>query len=169
MEEIWKDITGYEGLYQVSNFGRVRSMYYGRAKMLKLCPAKDGYLRVCLAKNKTNTTRTVHRLVAETFIPNPNNYPQVNHKNEIKTDNSVGNLEWCSGKYNINFGTGILKRAKQRQKKVMQYDLNGKHIATFDSLKEAAFSIKQNCGTHISAVCLGKRKQTGGYVWKFAS
>ena len=98
MQEVWKDIEGYEGYYQVSNLGRVKQIKFNR--LLKLCCDNYGYLIVVLSKNGIHRTRTVHRLVAETFIPNESNYPQVNHKDENKTNNNVTNLECCDNKYN---------------------------------------------------------------------
>ena len=111
MEEIWKDIKGYEGLYQVSNLGRVKSFNYmntGKEKIKtptlqkKYTMKQGGYLQTTLYKNNKSKTVLVHRLVAEAFIPNPDNLPQVNHKDYNKTNNCVENLEWCSAKYNSN-------------------------------------------------------------------
>lgn len=118
--EFWKDIEGYEGLYQVSNLGRVRSldrvvyqiqkggkltpmMYKGQ--ILKMIHKPTGYVFCSLSKDNIQETKLVHRLVAEAFIPNPNNYPCVNHKDENKLNNVVENLEWCTHRYNVNYGT----------------------------------------------------------------
>lgn len=112
--EVWKDIKGYEGMYQVSNYGNVRSLDYrrmGAIKVLKPFNDKYGYKAICLVKNKQKHTFTVHRLVAIAFISNPNNYPCVNHKNEIRDDNRVENLEWCTVKYNTNYGGCLEKRS----------------------------------------------------------
>lgn len=107
MDEIWKDISGYEGLYQVSNLGNIKSFNYGghgKIKLLKLENFK-GYKRVVLSKNGKTKRYFVHRLVAMTFIPNPDDLPIVNHKDENKTNNNVNNLEWCTHEYNVNYGT----------------------------------------------------------------
>lgn len=106
--EEWKDIKGYEGIYQISNMGRVKSLSngkYKKEKIRKYRKDKDGYLQLNLHKNNVMTTFKVHRLVAEAFIPNPHNLPQVNHKDEDKTNNRVDNLEWCTVEYNNNYGT----------------------------------------------------------------
>lgn len=103
MKEVWKDIEGYEGLYQISNLGRVKRVATG--KVLKGGKDKDGYLMVKLYKNNIRSNKKIHRLVAEAFIPNPENKPQVNHADENKTNNSLDNLEWMTAKENINHGT----------------------------------------------------------------
>ena len=111
-EEIWKPIEGYEGLYEVSNTGRVRSIdrydsrnHFRRGRILKLSYDTVGYLIVGLHSNGKKKTYLVHRLVAPAFIPNPDNLPQVNHRDEDKTNNRVENLEWCDSKYNLSYGT----------------------------------------------------------------
>ena len=110
MMEEWKKIPGYEGLYEVSNMGNVRNVR--RNKLLRLSKTNNRYIRVSLCKNGIKTGLTVHRLVAEAFIPNPDNLPEVNHKDEDKTNNRVENLEWCDHKYNMNYGTRNI-RAKE--------------------------------------------------------
>lgn len=104
MEE-WKDIEGYEGLYQVSNLGRVKSLWFDKEKILKAYKNRYGYLCIGLCKYGKKKTYKIHRLVASAFIENSNNYPEVNHKDEVKTNNNVNNLEWCTREYNHNFGT----------------------------------------------------------------
>ena len=111
MEEIWKDIEGYEGLYQVSNFGNIRSLEtiapsgkFVKQIIRKQSKDKDGYCIIGLNKNKSQKTYKVHRLVAKSFIDNPNNLPEINHKDEDKTNNKVSNLEWCNSKYNLTYG-----------------------------------------------------------------
>lgn len=106
-KQIWKDIEGYKGLYQVSNTGRVRSLNYlhtGKTKVMKQGTNKGGYKVIGLHRNGKRKVHSVHRLVALAFIPNPNNYPFINHKDENKTNNAVWNLEWCTPKYNSNYG-----------------------------------------------------------------
>ena len=115
--EHWKDIEGYEGLYQVSDLGRVKALNYNKTGMERVLSAgKDtgGYMYVILHKNGKGKMCSVHRLVAQAFIPNPNGLPEINHKDECKTNNIVSNLEWCTAKYNMNYGNG----AKTRHSKV---------------------------------------------------
>lgn len=126
--EIWKDISGYEGLYQISNLSNVKSLsryvsrknqnnvesgYFTKEKIMKPRVDKDGYLYVGLYKNKKVNNFKIHRLVALAFIANPNNYPLINHKNEIKNDNRISNLEWCDYKYNANYGSCREKISKK--------------------------------------------------------
>lgn len=116
--EIWKDVEGYEGLYQVSNFGRVKSLNYrglGKEKVLKQGKHKQGYLLVHLYKDNKQKTSTVHKLVALAFLENPYNFPQVNHKDENKENNKVENLEFCSARYNINYGTRSERVSEKRK------------------------------------------------------
>lgn len=131
MNELWKDIKDYEGLYQVSNLGNVKSVekiieasnQYGakykclhKERILKPTVNKDGYYRVSLSKNNKVKNYLVHRLVAETFLDNPNNYPCINHKDENKQNNYLINLEFCTVKYNTNYGNGIKKRVESRKR-----------------------------------------------------
>ena len=162
MEEIWKDKKDYEGHYQVSNFGRVKSIKFGKEIILKQHINKGGYYYVCLLKNGKHKNYYVHRLVAEAFIDNPDNLPQVNHKDENKTNNSVDNLERCTNEYNHNYGT-INERISQSQSKpVLQYDLNGNLIKEWKSINE--------CGRNgfnqgdICKCCNGKRKTAKGFI-----
>lgn len=163
--EIWKDIKGYEGLYQVSNLGRVKSLNYRRTKkekILKTKESKDGYLRVTLSNNKDNKIYFIHRLVAQTFLCNPYNHKEVNHKDENKRNNYVDNLEWCTRKYNINYG----KRTLKTQKRIIQYDRKGNFIKEWNSISEC--DNKLNIAHQsICACCKGKRKTAGGYVWRY--
>lgn len=179
--EIWKPIKGYEGLYEVSNLGRVKSLNYrghGKEKILKLVkqsPFKgreSGYLIVGLYKNRKAKTYSMHRIVASTFIPNPNNLPCVNHKNEVKTDNRVENLEWCDVAYNNRYGTsskrgGISRRNRPEISKiVLQYLPCGKLIGRYPSIKEAYRQTGVDTNG-ISRACKGELINVGGYRWRF--
>ena len=171
--EIWKDIEGYEGLYQVSNLGKVKSLNYrrsGKEKLLKPNIRKDGYLQVSLCKNKKVKKILIHRLVAMVFIPNddPTNKTEVNHISEIKSDNSVWNLEWVTPKQNANHGTRTERIAKatrndkNRSKKVLCVELN----KIFPSINEAGRQLGLN-GGNISLCCNGKLKIAYGYHWEY--
>ena len=160
--EIFKDIEGYEGLYQISDHGRVKSLKYGKERILKPCMTCNGYLTVRLCKNRKVIRCYVHRLVAAAFMPNPDNLPQINHKDEDKTNNNVDNLEWCSAAYNCNYGS----RNKQISKTVYQYSLNGKLIAEYPSTKEVERQFGYGQG-NISACCRSKQKTAYGYIWRY--
>lgn len=163
MEEIWKDIKGFEGLYQVSNMGRVRSL---RKNIILKSRIARGYEGVTLCANNIHKDYYIHRMVANAFIPNPNNYPIVNHKDENKTNNCVDNLEWCTQEYNVNYGTGIAKRARSRSKKVLQFNLDGTFIKEWKSTMD----VQRNLGfaqSNIVKVCNGKRKSAYRYLWKY--
>ena len=165
MKEIWKDIKDYEGHYQVSNLSRVKSIKFGKERILKPVTDRHGYLLVSLWKNNKQKTYKVHRLVAEAFIPNPYNLPQVNHKDENPLNNNVNNLEWCNSKYNCNFGTRIERISKRRSKTVLQYDLEGNFIREWQSTRE--------CGRngydqgHVAACCQGKLKKHKDSIWRY--
>jgi hypothetical protein len=176
MQEIWKDIKGYEGLYKVSNLGRVKSLNRviknknGSLRSLEermLNPLKDtdGYLMVGLFQYGNQKRCKIHRLVAETFLENPNNKPQVNHINEIKSDNKLSNLEWVTAKENVNHGSAPKRRAESRMKRVVQISIEGEEIRTFKSMNEVA-----ECGftrQSVQKVCKGYRKTHKGFVWRF--
>jgi hypothetical protein len=162
--EIWKPIEGYPN-YEVSNFGNVKSLNYnrtGREKLLKLINDKDGYKTCLLCKNNTIKMCKVHRLVAEAFIPNPNNLPQVNHKDENKTNNHVNNLEWCTAKYNTNYGN----RNKLVSKPIDVYDLDMDYIATYPSIRECERQLNAD-KSNIIKVCRGLIKQCNGYIFRY--
>lgn len=126
MKEMWKDIKNFEGMYQISNFGRVKSLartkkhsYNGIAQLKEkvLKPVNiNGYKRVVLSKNNKSINKYIHFLVAQAFIPNPNNYSEINHKDEDKANNKINNLEWCNHSYNINYGTGNQRRSQKEIK-----------------------------------------------------
>ena len=196
--EIWKDIKGFEGRYQVSNLGRVRSLDFTwftynykkgcnveckrKGKILKPKVSYNGYLQVCIKINGKNYYKLLHRLVANAFIPNPGNLPTVNHKDENKANNVVfinidgsvdyekSNLEWCTHKYNSNYGTRLQRvmanNIDKMKRSIIQIDLNGNTISKFSSISEAckATGISMIC---ISSVLSGKRKTTHGYSFKY--
>ena len=188
MEEIYKDIKDLEGKYQVSNFGHILSLNYrntGRAELLKPREDKDGYYRVGLSKKGKKDWFFVHRLVAEYFLPNPDNLPQVNHKiegDEGKTINMVffnddgsinkekTTIEWCDGKYNHNYGTINQRISKANtngkcSKPVLQFTLDGEFVREWESTHEC-----ERNGFHHSGVmrcCNGKQKTHKGFRWEY--
>ena len=181
--EVWKDIEGYEGIYQVSNLGRVRSldriciMKNGRKRLHKgrimaFFVGHDGYLIVKLCAKSSKVSYRVHRLVANAFIHNPDNLPLVNHKDENKTNNVASNLEWCTQKYNVNYGTTIARLSASHRnhpklsKPIEQYTMDGHFVTSYPSSKEA----QRQTGIHavdIALCCRGIYSQSGGYHWKY--
>ena len=164
--EIWKDIKGYEGLYKVSNYGNVKSLNYnhtGKERLLK--PKIETYYRITLSNYGVVKLYLIHRLVAEAFIPNPDNLPQVNHKDENKHNNHVYNLEWCTNKYNLNYGTVKEKIAKALSKKVYQYTLDGEFVREWKSTQECERNGFHQA--HIVKCCRGERKTHKCYRWSY--
>ena len=165
--EHWKAIAGYEGLYEVSDQGRVKSLKYGKEKILKQQKTHGGYLRVFLYKDGHVKMLKVHRLVSEAFIPNPNNLETVNHKDEVKTNNTVSNLEWMSRKDNINYGTHNKRVAEALSKQVQMFDKKtGELLATFPSTMEAE-RVTEIAQSNICSCCKGKLKSAHGYIWRY--
>lgn len=164
MEEIWKPIQGYEGLYSISSFGRVYSYYSNKI----LSPGKtlDGYLYVILSKNKTKKIHLLHRLVSIAFIPNPNNYPIVNHKDEDPSNCNINNLEWCDYSYNNLYSDVGNRATKHLRRKVYQYDFQGNLINVFDSLRECGRRLNFSSGD-ISRCCQDKINSYNGYFWSY--
>ena len=161
--EIWKDIKGYEGLYQVSNLGKVKSLKKHQ-KILKLSDNGRGYMFVGLSKNNKRKNKNVHRLVAETFISNYDNLLQVNHKDGNKNNNSVDNLEWVTQKQNLQHARE--NKLLIREKPIEQYDKNGKFLKIWESGVQIKRKLKIN-NSDVAQVCNGKRKSAGGYIWKY--
>lgn len=196
MEEFWKPIKGYEGYYEISNLGRVKSLErvvpkrHGKRKIGgRILPQridKSGYYTVILCKHSISKYKLVHRLIAEAFIPNPENKPFIDHINTIRTDNRIENLRWVSAKENsnniltkdnVNSATHTkeiirkkletLRRNKRvnAPRKVVQYTLDGEYIATYDSYKEAYRKTGVRANS-ISEYCRGSRLKAGNYVWR---
>ena len=180
--EIWKNIDGTDGKYQVSNEGRVR----GENGLMSQWINKTGYM-VTHIPNCFCKSTLVHRLVAEAFIPNPDNLPQVNHKDECKTNNNVENLEYCSARYNSNYGTRnermgaklkgrrpsdatIMASIEQHSRPVSKYSIDGEFIETYPSIAEAERNNPGVYHTNIIRCCngSGRLKSTGGFKWKYA-
>ena len=187
--EIWKtaiyDGEIYEGLYKVSNLGKILSLNYrrtGKAKLMTPGTDKDGYFQVILYKNGESKTCKVHRLVAETFLPNPENLPEVNHKDEDKTNNFVflnedgtvnkkkSNLEWKNHRDNLNHGTHNERVAKANtngklSKRVLQLSLSGELICEYPSTREC----ERNGFDHgaVAKCCRGEKPQYKGFIWKY--
>lgn len=188
MEEIWKDIEGYEGIYQVSNLGRVRSLdriitqhhpetgkdvtYVVHGQIMAPYFNMNGYQCVRLRSEKGRRTFLVHRLVAKEFVPNPNGYDIVNHKDESRDNNHADNLEWCTQKYNVNYGTSIQRLSESHMnrsdlsKAVEMLSLGGELLKEFPSAREAARFLRAS-NSHISRCCRDNSKTCKGYRWRY--
>lgn len=164
--EIWNDISGYNGLYQISTLGRVRSLKNKKAKILSQA-FKDGYKVISLYRNGNGRMFRVHRLVALSFIDNPKRKPCIDHINGMRDDNRVENLRWCTKKENANYDIAIMNyrnnAISKRGKNVRQYE-NGVWVADYAGCNEAS-RMTGICNSSISDCCNGKRKTAGGYEW----
>ena len=152
-----KDIKNYEGLYAVTSCGKVWS--YKRKRFLKPKANKYGYLFVSLWKDNELKNFYVHRLVAEAYIPNPENLPQINHKDENKANNCLQNLEWCDAKYNANYGT----RNEKFKKPILQFTLDGELIREWPSATDVGREVRCN----IKECLRGRSKSAYGYIWRY--
>lgn len=189
MQEEWRDIKDYKGLYQVSNLGRVKRMFgftsNGRRWNSKILQQafyqsnNSGYYNVFLCKNGKTKRYLVHRLVAQAFIPNPDNLPQINHKDENTKNNCVDNLEWCTCQYNVSYGSLPNKQAENIRKNnnlqksvvarkipVLQFSIDGIFIKRYDSACDAGRILNIN-HNGIRLCAIGKYKTSAGYVWKY--
>lgn len=164
MNETYKDIQGYEGKYQISNLGNVYSLITN--KILKPRLTLDGYYQVDLCKDGVKRHLYIHRLVAQSFLDNPKNYKIVNHKDENFKNNVYYNLEWCTAKYNCNYGTRLQRIATKNNKPILQFDLNGNFIKEYESITQASKELN-NSLNNISQCCLGRSRTSKGYVFKF--
>lgn len=180
--EVWKDIEGYEGLYQVSDQGRVKSLNYkhtGKEKILNTWKTFDGYLYVDFYKDKQRKHFKIHTLVAKAFIPIPeclkhligqyhkSGKPmlEINHINENhKDDNSVKNLQWCEASYNVNYGTRNERVAKALSIPILQYTTGGIFIREWESTRKAERELGLR-GHSITSCLKGRLKSAGGYLW----
>ena len=166
MYEIWRDIEGYEGLYQISNKGRVKSLYKGSERILRPVIDKHGYMFVYLYNDNVRKYFKLHRLVAQAFISNPNNLNEVNYKDENKLNNCVENLEWMRHIDNCNYGTRNERITGRPSIAILQYSKSGEFIKEWPSSRE----VKRVLGidnSHIIACCKGKLKSSGGFIWKY--
>lgn len=180
MQEIWKDVPGFEDSYQISNLGGFRSKdRYARVcgggkrlirgQKLKTIRCTNGYQEVVCSREKKRKVFLLHRLVAMVFIPNPNNLPEVNHRDENIKNCRADNLEWCTSKYNANYGTRTkrcLANNPQKQE-VLQFDKYGKYLRKWDSINDAARHVGVD-GSAITRVCKGKQHMSMGFVWRYA-
>ena len=164
--EIWKDIDGYEGLYQVSNKGHVKSLKWGKERILRPVIDRYGYYYIMLYNDSVRKHFKLHRLVAQAFIPNPENKPQVNHKDENKLNNCVNNLEWSTAKENSNYGTRNERMGYSLSKPILQYSKSGDFIREWKSASEVEREFGIN-HSHIASCCRGKRKSSGNFIWRY--
>lgn len=173
--EEWREVVGYEEEYQVSNLGRVRSLKRGKPYLMKPYIVR-GYLQVHLKRNGDAKMFSIHRLVLTAFLPNKDNLPQINHKDENKQNNRLDNLEWCDASYNVSYGsrnrrmieTRRLTKSGNYPKPVIQMDLSGNVIAQYESLMDAYRKTNIDY-SNISKCCRSsKRKVLGNSLWEFA-
>lgn len=167
VDEKWKIIDGYDGKYEISNYGLVKNKNFKRSGFEKLLALRTvkGYIMVGLYKNGKQKLEYVHRLVGKYFLENTFNYPEINHKDECKSNNCVENLEWCDRTYNINYGTAVFRCGKSKSKPILQYDLDGGLVKRWDRIRDAGRN-GYNSST-ISKCCRNIKHTHKGYVWKY--
>lgn len=158
-----KEIKGYEGLYTVSDNGAVYSLRSNKELVQSDC---KGYNVVALSRDGKPKTFRVHRLVAEAFIPNPDNLPEVDHIDENTRNNAVSNLEWCSSSYNLHYGSRIKRSADKHKKAVDMLTKEGKYVKTFPSIIEAVSELGLKSKSSIGNVLAGRSKTAAGYQWR---
>lgn len=170
IEEDWRDVEGYEGKYQVSNYGNVRSLNYkltGKLHLMKPAKNSKGYLYVFLSKDGKQERLFIHRLVAKAFVKNlnPDKYKEVNHKSECPVLNFACVLEWCDHVYNMNYGTKVQRQANAISIPIDQFDKDGNFIRHWKSATEASKQLGINRG-NMGECVNGHYKTAGGYIWK---
>lgn len=179
MSEEWKDIEGFEGIYQISTYGRVRSCdryvknsnsgyRFVPSQILSGYKDKDNYCGIVLYNQRKHKNCKVHQLVAKAFIPNPNGYREINHKDENPSNNNVDNLEWCDRRYNNTYNGRAIRVGITQSKKINQYAKSGELIKQWSSSREPQKALGYASG-NIIKVCKGKAHTAYGYVWKYAS
>lgn len=164
MEETWKDIKGFEDKYRISSNGNCFSIKYN--KIMSPHITNSGYYQINLYKDGKPIPKLIHRLVAEAFLDNPDNLPEVNHKDENKLNNAVSNLEYCDRKYNQNYGTRTEKQKNKCSKPILQIK-NGKIIREWESITQ----VENECGYKSSGIVkcckLNNYSKYKGYTWRY--
>lgn len=165
--EKWKKVKGYES-YEISTYGNIKSLKNNNIKILKPSKSNSGYLQIVLCKDGKTKNHFIHRLVAENFIENKNNYSEINHKDENKLNNHIDNLEWCTRLYNMNYGNVKSKISNSRKIKVVKMMKDGSVIKIYESIKAAAKENKVK-ETNIVKCCKNIKgyKMCGGYKWRY--
>lgn len=156
--EIWKDVNSHKNLYQISNFGRIKSVKNNKEHVLRPRLSSSGYPNIILYKDGKAKCYTIHRLVAQHFIPNPDNLPEVNHKDENRLNNKADNLEWCTSKYNRHYGSALAKISKP----VKCIETGIIYCSMSEASRKTTVSL-----ANIHKVCNGERHTAGGYHWEY--